>query len=93
MNESEGPRQKPADREAGAIRERAMGLLADAAVHAQRISAAAEKLGLTPDLVDGLGDQMYEAAVAQLDVVSKILERSQTIADRLIEIWVNEHER
>jgi hypothetical protein len=64
-----------------------MDLLADASVHVQRISSAAEKLGLTPDLphlMDGLADPLYEAAVAQLDIASKILERSQTIADRLL---------
>jgi hypothetical protein len=74
-----------ADRKAAVLRERALELLADASLHAERINAAAEKLGLTPDLLDGIGDHLYEAAVAQLDIVSKILERSQAIAERLFE--------
>lgn len=75
-----------ADRKARAIRDRALELLADASLHAERIHAAAEKLGITPDLLDGIGDHLYEAAVAQLDVASKILERSQLIADRLFDL-------
>ncbi|TMQ10137.1 MAG: hypothetical protein E6J90_36775 [Deltaproteobacteria bacterium] len=35
---------------------------------------------------DGIGDDLYEAAVAQLDIASKILERSQVIADRLFDL-------
>lgn len=83
---TEPPKQQPTDDKARAIRERAMELLADASLHAERINAAAAKLGLTPDLLDGIGDQLYEAAVAQLDVASKILERSHAIADRLFEL-------
>lgn len=85
MAESDDPRAA-ADRKAQAIRDRALELLAGASLHAQRVGDAATRLGLTPDLVDGLGDQLYEAAVAQLDIASKILERSQVIADRLFEL-------
>src|SRR5205807_1846371 len=67
-------------------------LLADAAVHAERINAAAARLGLTPDLVEGLGDHLYEAAVAQLDVASKILERSQAIVERLFDLGARQLE-
>jgi hypothetical protein len=81
-----------ADHKARAIRERAMELLADASLHAERINAAAEKLGLTPDVLDGVGDALYEAAVAQLDVASKILERSQAIVDRLFELGARQLE-
>lgn len=80
------PGRGPADARARALRERAMDLIADASIHTERISAAAEKLGLTPDLLSGIGDQLYQAAVAQLDVASKILERSQAIVDRLFEL-------
>jgi len=76
----------PADTRVQGLRDRAMDLIADASIHAERINAAAEKLGLTPDLLNGIGDQLYEAAVAQLDVASKILERSQAIVDRLFEL-------
>lgn len=80
------PDPGPADDRVQALRERAMDLVADASIHAERIHAAAEKLGLTPDLLNGIGDQLYQAAVAQLDVASKILERSQAIVDRLFEL-------
>jgi hypothetical protein len=83
---AEPPKQRPADGKAQVIRERAMELLADASLHAERLGAAAARLGLTPDLLDGIGDQLYDAAVAQLDVASKILERSHAIADRLLEL-------
>jgi hypothetical protein len=63
-----------------------MDLLANAAIHAQRLDDAARRLGLSPDLVDGLGDHLYEAAVVQLDVASKILERSQLLVDRLFDL-------
>jgi hypothetical protein len=89
---SDSPGQGGADRKARAIRDRAMELVADASVHAERISAAAERLGLTPDLLDGVGDQLYQAAVAQLDVASKSLERSQRIVDRLFEIGARQLE-
>jgi hypothetical protein len=88
----EGPKQGGADDKAQAIRGRALELLADASIHAERIQQAAARLGLTPDLVDGLGDQLYEAAVAQLDVASKILERSQAIADRLFDLGARQSE-
>jgi hypothetical protein len=78
--------QGPTDTRVQGLRERAMDLIADASIHAERINAAAARLGLTPDLLNGIGDQLYEAAVAQLDVASKILERSQAIADRLFEL-------
>src|SRR6185436_2098430 len=84
--ESDSPRPSPADGKTRAIRERAMELLAGASLHAERIQAAAEKLGLTPDLLDGIGDHVYEAVVAQLDIASKVLERSQAIADRLLDL-------
>ena len=86
MGESGPPRQRDADGKVQTIRGRALELLADASVHAERIHEAAARLGLTPDLVDGLGDHLYEAVVAQLDVASKILERSQAIADRLFDL-------
>ena len=86
MGEAKRPKPRPADRTAQVLRDRAMNLLADAAIHAERIGSAAEKLGLTPDVLDGVGDQLYEAAVAQLDIVAKILERSQAIADRLLDL-------
>jgi hypothetical protein len=92
MGESEHPRHGVADHKARAIRARALELLADAATHAERINAAAARLGLTPDLVEGLGDHLYEAAVAQLDVASKILERSQAIVDRLFELGARQLE-
>lgn len=81
-----GPDLGPTDRKVQGLRERAMDLIADASIHAERINAAAESLGLTPDLLGGIGDQLYQAAVAQLDVASKILERSQAIVDRLFEL-------
>ncbi|HEY6179349.1 MAG TPA: hypothetical protein VIX73_33070, partial [Kofleriaceae bacterium] len=85
MGESGHPKHG-ADHKVQAIRSRALELLADAAIHAERINDAAARLGLSPDLVEGLGDHLYEAAVAQLDVASKILERSQAIADRLFDL-------
>ena len=84
--------RKHVDGRARQLRERALDLLADASVHAERLNATAEKLGVTPALLDGLGDQLYEAAVAQLDVASKILERSQTIVDRLFELGARQLE-
>lgn len=86
MGEAKRPEPRPADQTAQVLRDRAMNLLADAAVHAERIGAAAERLGLTPDLLDGVGDQLYEAAVAQLDLAARILERAQSIADRLLDL-------
>jgi len=86
MSEAERPKKNPTDVKARDLRERAMDLVADAAIHAERLNGAARELGLTPDLVDGVGDYLYEAAVAQLDVASKILERSQVIADRLVDM-------
>jgi hypothetical protein len=83
---AEPPNDRPSDGKARVIRERAMELLADASLHAERVGAAAARLGLTPDLLDGIGDQLYDAAVAQLDIASKILERSHAIADRLLEL-------
>jgi hypothetical protein len=83
---AEPPKQRPADLKARVIRERAMELLADASLHAERLQGAATRLGLTPDLLDGVGDQLYDAVVAQLDVASKVLERSQVLADRLVEL-------
>lgn len=83
---AEPPKHRPADGKAQVIRDRAMELLADASLHAERLGAAAARLGLTPDLLDGVGDQLYDAAVAQLDVASKILERSHAIAERLLEL-------
>ncbi|HEY0992983.1 MAG TPA: hypothetical protein VGD80_38285, partial [Kofleriaceae bacterium] len=77
---------RPADLTAQRLRDRAMEMLAAATVHAERLGAAAEKLGLTPDLLDGVGDQLYDAAVAQLDLASKVLERAQSIADRLLDL-------
>ena len=91
MGESGHPKHG-ADHKARALRARALELLADASLHAERINQAAERLGLTPDLVDGLGDHLYEAAVAQLDVASKILERSQAIADRLFDVGARQIE-
>jgi len=86
MGTSDAPTETTTDTRVQGLRERAMDLVADASIHAERINAAAEKLGLTPDLLNGIGDQLYEAAVAQLDVASKILERSQAIIDRLFEL-------
>lgn len=86
MGEVKRPNPRPADLTAQRLRDRAMEMLAAATVHAERIGAAAEKLGLTPDLLDGVGDQLYDAAVAQLDLASKILERAQSIADRLLDL-------
>jgi hypothetical protein len=83
---AEPPKHRPADAKAQVIRDRAMELLADASLHAERLGAAAARLGLTPDLLDGIGDQLYDAAVAQLDVASRILERSHAIAERLLEL-------
>ena len=85
MGEAKRPKPRPADQTAQLLRDRAMDMLAAAAVHAERVGAAAEKLGLTPDLLDGVGDQLYEA-VAQLDLASKVLERAQAIADRLLDL-------
>jgi hypothetical protein len=86
MGEAKRPKPRLADDAAQRLRDHALNLLADAAIHAERLGSAAEKLGLTPDLLDGVGDQLYEAAVAQLDIASKVLERSQVIADRLLEL-------
>lgn len=80
------PDTKPGDAKARVVRERAMDLVAGAAIHAQRIEDAATRLGLTPDLVDGLGDALFDAAVTQLDVASRILERSQGLVDRLFDL-------
>lgn len=91
MGES-GQSGRGADDKVQAVRARALELLADASIHAERIHAAAARLGLTPDLVDGLGDHLYEAAVAQLDVASKILERSQAIIDRLFDLGARQLE-
>ena len=58
MAEAKRPKPRPADLTAKELRDRAMDLLAGAAVHAERIGSAAEKLGLTPDLLDGVGDYL-----------------------------------
>jgi len=92
MMNGTGPEHEPADEKAKAVRERTMDLFAAASLHAERIGAAAAKLGLSSDLVDGLGDDLYEAAIAQLDVASKMLARSQAIAARLLEAGVDRSE-
>jgi hypothetical protein len=78
-----GPEQNPVDERAKRVRDRTMDLLADAAIHVQRIEDKAQKLGLSPELVDGVGDSLYEAVVTQLDLALKIVERSQTVVERL----------
>jgi hypothetical protein len=80
------PETNPADRKAEKIRERTLDLLANVAVHVQRMEDVARKLGLTADLVDGVGDYLYESVVAQLDLASKIVDRSQAVADRLLDL-------
>jgi len=87
------PAHSPTDSKVKRIRERTMDLIADATVHAQRIDDAARRLGLTPDLVDGLGDEIYDAAVTQLDVASKILERSTVLVDRLLDLGLPRQHR
>jgi hypothetical protein len=81
--DDERPDSVPADRRARQLRDRAMDLLADASVHVQRLEEIGERLGLTPDLVDGVGDHLYEAVVAQLDLAAKVMERSRVAAERL----------
>jgi hypothetical protein len=80
------PDRNPADERVKRIRQRTMDLLANAAVHVQRIEDGARKLGLTAEIVDGVGDHLYEVVIAQLDLASKIVERSQALADRLLEL-------
>jgi hypothetical protein len=77
------PESDPTDERVEHLREKAMDLLADATVHVQRLEEIGERLGLTPDLVDGVGDHLYRAVVAQMDFAAKVMERSYVAAERL----------
>jgi hypothetical protein len=81
----DAPAGNSTDDRAEKMRERSSDLLAAAAMHVQRVEDIAEKLGLTADLVEGIGDELYEAVVSQLELASKIVERSQIVADRLLQ--------
>jgi hypothetical protein len=81
----DGPEIDPADHRVRRLRAKAMDLLADARVHVQRLEEIGEHLGLTPDLVDGVGDHLYHAVVAQLDLAAKLAERSQVVAERFLQ--------
>jgi hypothetical protein len=88
------PEYNPTDARVVKLRERAMDLLADATVHVQRLEEIGERLGFTPDLADGVGDHLYTAIVAHLDLAAKVVERSQVAAERLVQLgadrWRNE---
>jgi hypothetical protein len=77
------PESDPTDERVEHLREKAMDLLADATVHVQRLEEIGERLGITPDLVEGVGDQLYRAAIAQMDFAAKVMERSFVAAERL----------
>ena len=83
------PEHNPTDARVVKLRGRAMDLLADATVHVQRLEEIGERLGLTPDLVDGVGDHLYQAVVAQLDLAAKVAERSHVAAERLLQLGVD----
>jgi len=78
------PEHNPNDDKVKRLRARFLEIVADAAVRGERLDAIARRLGLTAELASGLGDDLYDAAVAQLEIVAKVLERSQGIADRLL---------
>jgi hypothetical protein len=80
------PEYDPADARVARLRDRAMDLLADATVHVQRLEEIGERLGLTPDLADGVGDHLYHAIVAQLDLAAKVVERSHVAAERVLQL-------
>jgi hypothetical protein len=82
----DGPETDPADRRVRRLRAKAMDLLADARIHVQRIEEIGEHLGWTPDLVDGVGDHLYHAVVAQLDFAAKVVERSHFAAERFLQL-------
>ena len=48
MGESDDAKHGATSRKVGKIRNRALELLADASLHAERVGAAAARLGLTP---------------------------------------------
>jgi hypothetical protein len=88
------PEHNPTDARVAKLRDRAMDLLADATVHVQRLEEIGERMGLKPDLADGVGDQLYTAIVAQLDLAATVVERSHVAAERLLQLgadrWRNE---
>jgi hypothetical protein len=88
MNDQDGddqPESEPADRRAKNLRERAMDLLADTSIHVQRLQEISERAGLAPDLLDGVGDRLYEMVIAQLDLAATVAERSHAAAERLLQ--------
>ena len=82
----EPPAIDPTDRRVHRLRDKAMDLLADARIHVQRLEEIGEHLGLTPDLVEGMGDELYRAVVAQMDFAAKVFERSQVAAERFMQL-------
>jgi hypothetical protein len=87
------PDVEPADRRAKELREKAMDLLAEASIHVQRLEEIGERLGLTPSLADGIGDHLYSAVVAQLDLAAKVVERSHVAAERLLQLGASRKQR
>jgi len=78
------PAINPTDGRVRRLRDKAMDLLADARIHVQRLEEIGEHLGLTPDLVEGMGDDLYRAVVAQMDFAAKVFERTQIAAEHFI---------
>ena len=77
------PKSDPTDKRVKELREKAMDTLADVAVHVQRLEEIGERIGITPELVDGVGEHLYRAVVTQMDFAAKVVERSYEAAERL----------
>ncbi len=77
------PESDPTDERVKQLRDKALDTLADVAVHVQRLEEIGERLGITPELVDGVGEHLYRAVVAQMDFAAKVVERSYATAERL----------
>jgi hypothetical protein len=67
------------------LRERGAELLASATRHAQRLTDLAEKSGLLCDPPENLGSTVYESVLLQLELATSVAERTQRVADRVLD--------
>jgi hypothetical protein len=73
------------DKQSQRLRDRGAELLASATRHAQRLTDLAEKSGLLCDPPENLGSTVYETVLLQLELATSVAERTQRIADRVID--------
>lgn len=67
------------------LRERGAALLASVTLHAQRLTELAEQSGLLCDPPEHLGSTVYETVLLQLELATSVAERTQRVADRVLD--------